>query len=168
MPWATHAEQAQSSTAGADRPPDADERVRLGNASSSAGAAGSGSGPAIPPLVWEVGLPALALLVLVLLVVLGPRLLRGRQRRRRLERARSTGNPELLWLELAATAADRNALWPRTVTVGQVSGWLGRHGVDERGQAAVQAVATTVERDRFSSQLVTQLPPEAIRALDQA
>jgi transglutaminase-like putative cysteine protease len=167
LPWATHPAGAQSSTAEptANKGPSG---ASSAGASSSAVAGGAGSGPTIPPVVWEVGVPVLAVVLLLLLVVLGPRLLRGRQRRRRLERARSTGNPELLWLELAASAADRNALWPRTVTVGQVSGWLGRHGVDERGQAAVQAVATTVERDRFSSSRVTQLAPDSVRALDQA
>jgi transglutaminase-like putative cysteine protease len=167
LPWATHPNQAQSSTAEptANKGPSG---VSSAGASSSTAVAGGGSDPAIPPLVWEVGAPLAGLLLILLLVVWGPRLLRGRQRRRRLERARGSGNPELLWLELAATATDRNALWPRTLTVAQVPSWLARHGVDERGQAAVQAVAATVERDRFSPTLVTQLPPESIRALDQA
>lgn len=167
LPWAAHPNQALSSTAEptANKGPSG---ISSASTSSSAAAAGSNSGSGIPPLVWEAGAPLVGLLLVLLLVVWGPRLLRVRQRRRRLERARSTGNPELLWLELAATAADRNALWPRTVTVGQVPGWLGRHGVDERGQAAVQTVATTVERDRFSPTLVTQVSPESVRALDQA
>jgi len=167
LPWAPHPADAQSSSAEptANKGPSG---VSSANASSSAAAGGAGSGPAIPPLVWEVGGPLAGLLLILLLVGWGPRLLRSRQRRRRLERARSSGNPELLWLELAATATDRNALWPQTVTVGQVPAWLARHGVDERGQAAVQTVAATVERDRFSSTRVTQLPPDSIRALDQA
>jgi transglutaminase superfamily protein len=167
LPWALHPDESAISTA----EPTAHPSVSgSSSASSSAAAAtgGSGSGPAVPPLVWEVGGPVAGLLLILVLVVWGPRLVRRRQRRRRLDRARSTGNPELLWLELAASAADRNALWPRTVTVGQVPAWLGRHGVDERGQAAVQAVAATVERDRFSHTLVAELPPESIRALDQA
>lgn len=167
LPWATHPELSLSSTAEptANKGPSG---VSSASISSSAPAAGANSGSGIPPLVWQAGGPAAGLLLVLLLVVWGPRLLRVRQRRRRLDRARSTGNPELLWLELAATAADRNALWPRTVTVGQVPGWLGRHGVDERGQAAVQTVATTVERDRFSPALITQVSSESIRALDQA
>jgi len=167
LSWAPHPNETPSSTAEptANKGPSGNSSA----ATSSAGAAaGSGSGPAVPPLVWEAGGPVAGLLLILLLVVWGPRLLRRQQRRRRLERARSTGNPELLWLELAATAADRNALWPRTVTVGQVPAWLGRHGVDERGQAAVQTVAATVQRDRFSPAPVSQLPPESIRALDQA
>ena len=32
----------------------------------------------------------------------------------------------------------------------------------------VSAVASTVERDRYSAQLVTKVPPESITALDQA
>jgi transglutaminase-like putative cysteine protease len=167
LPWAAHPNQAQSSTAEptANKGPSG---VSSANTSSSSALGGGGSDPAIPPLVWEIGAPLAGLLLILLLVVWGPRLLRSRQRRLRLERARGTGNPELLWLELAATATDRNALWPRTMTVAQVPAWLARHGVDERGQAAVQVVAATVERDRFSSTLVTQLPPESIRALDQA
>jgi hypothetical protein len=105
---------------------------------------------------------------MIVAVIFGPQWLRQRQRRRRLERARTTGNPEPLWLELAATATDRDALWPSTVTVGQVPGWLSRHGVDERGRAAVTAVADRVERDRFSAQLVDEVPPDSIAALDQA
>ncbi|MFL6161213.1 MAG: transglutaminaseTgpA domain-containing protein [Jatrophihabitantaceae bacterium] len=164
--WAPHPNQATISTAEptANKGPSGSSST---SASSSAAAVG-GSGPTISPLVWEVGGPVTALVLLLVLVGWGPRLVRGRQRRRRLEHARSTGNPELLWLEVAASATDRNALWPRTVTVGQVPGWLGRHGVDERGQAAMQAVAATVERDRFSPTPVTQLPPDSIRALDQA
>jgi hypothetical protein len=71
-------------------------------------------------------------------------------------------------LELAATAADRNALWPNTMTAGQVAGWLSRHGVDETGRAAVITVADTVARDRFSAQRVSQLPPGTVTALDHA
>jgi transglutaminase-like putative cysteine protease len=133
----------------------------------SGGRAGA-SGSTIPAIVWQVGLLVLAVVIVLIAVFFGPRLLRRRQRRRRLDRARETGNPEPLWLELAATAADRDALWPSTVTVGQVAQWLSRHGVDERGRAAVSAVASTVERDRYSSQLVTKVPPESIAALDQA
>ena len=167
LAWAPHPSGTATNTAEptANKGP---SQSSSGATSSAAAAGGNGSDSTIPPLVWEVGGPVVGLVLILLLVGWGPRLLRHRQRRRRLERARSTGNPELLWLELAASAADRNALWPPTMTVGQVPAWLGRHGVDERGQAAVQAVAATVERDRFSSTLVAQLPPDSIRALDQA
>jgi transglutaminase-like putative cysteine protease len=167
LPWAAHPAESTASTAEPTAHPTLSQSDSA-NSSAAAATGGSGSGPAVPPLVWEAGGPVAGLLLILALVVWGPRLVRRRQRRRRLERARSTGNPELLWLELAASAADRNALWPRTVTVGQVPGWLGRHGVDERGQAAVQVVAATVERDRFSPARVASLPPDSIRALDQA
>ena len=130
LPWATHPDQAQSSTAEptANKGPSG---LSSASTSSSTAVAGGGSDSAIPPLVWEVGAPLAGLLLILLLVVWGPRLLRSRQRRLRLERARGTGNPELLWLELAATATDRNALWPRTLTVAPGAGlagpaWCGR------------------------------------------
>jgi type II secretory pathway pseudopilin PulG len=122
----------------------------------------------VSTLVMEIVLLALLAIVLILALIFGPQWLRQRQRRRRLERARSTGNPEPLWLELAATATDRDALWPSTITVGQVAGWLSRHGVDERGRAAVTAVADRVQRDRFSAHPVQEVPPDSIAALDQA
>jgi len=167
LPWAAHpGQQAQISdvpSTDANRPSSAGSNSA---AESSAGASSTATGPAIPPLVWQLGLPGLGLLILLIAVVLGPRLLRRRQRRRRLAQARSSGNPEPLWLELAATANDRNALWPTHLTVGQVPDWLRRHGVDERGQAAVLAVAGVVERDRFSREPVRSIAPDAIRALD--
>lgn len=167
LPWATHPDASGQSTAEptANKGPSslAPSVAATDNAGQSTAA-----DPLIPPIVWQLGLAGLGVLGVLILLLLGPRALRRRQRRRRLDRARHTGNPEPLWLELAATATDRDALWPSTVTVGQVAGWLSRHGVDERGRAAVSAVASRVERDRFSSQLVTELPPESIVALDQA
>lgn len=167
LPWATHPADSQISTAEptANKGPSAASQgrsVSIGNAQTNA------SGPLIPAIVWQLGLLVLAIVVLLAAILVGPRLLRRRQRRRRLDRARHTGNPEPLWLELAATATDRDALWPSTVTVGQVAHWLSRHGVDERGRAAVSVVAAKVERDRFSGQLVTEVAPESIAALDQA
>ncbi|HTZ45201.1 MAG TPA: transglutaminaseTgpA domain-containing protein [Jatrophihabitans sp.] len=167
LPWAAHPDQSASNTAEPTAHPTV-STASAGASTSTAAPAATASGPAVPPLVWEVGIPVLAVLLLLAGVALGPRGVRHRQRRRRLDRARATGNPELLWLELAATAADRNALWPRTMTVGQVPLWLGRHGVDERGQAAVGVIAGSVERDRFSPNLVTDLPADSVRALDQA
>jgi transglutaminase-like putative cysteine protease len=167
LPWAAHPSQSAGSTA----EPTANKGISNGLSSaavSSAQLQTASNDSTISPLVWQIGVPVLVVLVLLLLIVLGPRFVRRRQRHRRLDRARSTGNPELLWLELAATATDRNALWPDTLTVGQVPDWLGKHGVDERGRAAVQTVASTVERDRFSPRLVSQVPPESVTALDQA
>ncbi|HEY0169045.1 MAG TPA: DUF3488 and transglutaminase-like domain-containing protein [Jatrophihabitans sp.] len=168
LPWAPHPEDAAAEET-------AEPTARRTQLSSSAPADGQASQNAASedgfgPSSAALGIALLVLLVLLVLaaVVFGPQWLRQRQRRRRLERARTTGNPEPLWLELAATATDRDALWPSTVTVGQVAGWLSRHGVDERGRAAVSAVADRVERDRFSAQLVDEVPAESIAALDQA
>ncbi|HEX2902579.1 MAG TPA: DUF3488 and transglutaminase-like domain-containing protein [Jatrophihabitans sp.] len=169
LQWATHPNAAAQSSdvpnSDVNRPSSAGNNA--GSASpSTVVAAPTGGG--IPPLAWQLGGALLAVVLLVLLVLFGPRWVRGRQRRRRLDRARATGNPELLWLELAASAADRNALWPRTLTVGQVPEWLGRHGVDERGRTALQSVAQAVERDRFSARPVATVAAEDVRALDQA
>ncbi|MEO6502254.1 MAG: DUF3488 and transglutaminase-like domain-containing protein [Jatrophihabitantaceae bacterium] len=167
IPWAPHPEVAAEETA----EPTANRGPTASGASASEQAnQASGSDDSFGPSAAVVGVALLVLLVILVIVavIFGPQWLRQRQRRRRLERARTTGNPEPLWLELAATATDRDALWPSTVTVGQVAGWLSRHGVDERGRAAVTAVADRVERDRFSAQLVDEMPPESIAALDQA
>ncbi len=167
LPWAAHPQAGAAETAEptANRGLSASASVTAGQTNQ---ASDSGSSFGVPTVVIEIGLLVLLAIVLILALTFGPRWLRRRQRRRRLERARTTGNPEPLWLELAATATDRDALWPSTITVGQVAGWLSRHGVDERGRAAVTAVADRVERDRFSAQLVQELPPDSIAALDQA
>jgi transglutaminase-like putative cysteine protease len=167
LPWAGHpsADTPQTAEPTANRGPSTAGPSVTATASQAAQA---DRGFALSSAVLEVVLLALLGIGLVLGLIFGPQWLRQRQRRRRLERARTTGNPEPLWLELAATATDRDALWPSTVTVGQVAGWLSRHGVDERGRAAVSAVADRVERDRFSAQLVPEMPPDSIAALDQA
>ena len=167
LPWATHprADAVQTAEPTANRGPST-AAPSAATESSQASQADGRFGPSA--VVVEVILLVLLGLAIIVAVVFGPQWLRQRQRRRRLERARTTGNPEPLWLELAATAADRDALWPSTITVGQVAGWLSRHGVDERGRAAVTAVADRVERDRFSAQLVDEVPPDSIAALDQA
>jgi transglutaminase-like putative cysteine protease len=167
LPWAPHPAPSDQSTAEptANKGPSA---LAPGGSTSAVGGSGGGSGQLVPTLVWQVGAVLVVLLLVLAAVLLGPRAVRRRQRRRRLDRARTTGNPEPLWLELAASAADRNALWPDTLTVGQVAGWLGRHGVDEPGRAAVATVADTVARDRFSAQPVSQLPPGSVTELDRA
>jgi hypothetical protein len=106
--------------------------------------------------------------VVLLLMLVGPRLVRRRQRRRRLAIARATGNPELLWLELAASATDRDQLWPATTTVGQVPDWLAQRGVDDQGKVAVTAVAERVEADRFSPRRVSELDKEFVASFDSA
>jgi hypothetical protein len=106
--------------------------------------------------------------VVLLLLLVGPRLVRRRQRRRRLAIARATGNPELLWLELAASATDRDQLWPATTTVGQVPDWLAQRGVDDQGKVAVTAVAERVEADRFSPRRVSELDKEFVASFDGA
>lgn len=167
LPWATHAAPSTSSSAEPTARP-ATSALSSSAAPLSSGAAAGGGSSTIPPLVLEiVGGTAGGLLVLAA-IVFGPRLWRSRQRRKRLGIARATGNPELLWTELAATATDRDALWPTTLTVSQVPDWLARHGVDERGRAAVTAIAETVQADRFSAHLVAALPEESILGLDQA
>ncbi|MDQ1720544.1 MAG: hypothetical protein QOI26_278 [Pseudonocardiales bacterium] len=167
LTWASHPAIAAAQTAEptANRGPSATGPSVPANASQASGGGGH-FGPS--SVVVGAGLLVLLALAVVIGVIFGPQWLRRRQRRRRLERARTTGNPEPLWLELAATAADRDALWPSTITVGQVAGWLSRHGVDERGRAAVTEVADRVERDRFSAQLVDEMPADSIAALDQA
>ncbi|HEX4728038.1 MAG TPA: DUF3488 and transglutaminase-like domain-containing protein, partial [Jatrophihabitans sp.] len=167
LQWDPHPNSADQSTAEPTAHP-AGTSSAGGGSSSAAGAAGSGSGPIVPIIIWQIGAVALVVLLVLAVLLLGPRMVRRRQRRRRLDRARTTGNPEPLWLELAATAADRNALWPNTMTAGQVAGWLSRHGVDETGRAAVITVADTVARDRFSAQRVSQLSPGTVTALDHA
>ncbi len=167
LPWAPHpVENAEPSVAEtANRGPSG----AASSASQQAGQSGQGGGSSVLS-AKVVGIALLVLLVILVIVglIFGPQWVRQRQRRRRLDRARTTGNPEPLWLELAATATDRDALWPSTVTVGQVPGWLSRHGVDERGRAAVTAVADRVERDRFSAHQVSEVPADSIAALDQA
>jgi hypothetical protein len=74
----------------------------------------------------------------------------------------------LLWLELAATATDRDVLWPATTTVGQVPGWLSQRGFDDPGTAAVTAVAERVEADRFSPRPVEQLPEDFVESFGGA
>jgi type II secretory pathway pseudopilin PulG len=167
LPWAAHPQANAQETAEptANRGLSASASAASGQATQ---ASDGGSSFGVSTVMVEIGLLVVLAIVLILALIFGPRWLRTRQRRRRLERARATGNPEPLWLELAATATDRDALWPSTVTVGQVAGWLSRHGVDERGRAAVTAVADRVERDRFSAQLVQELPADSIAALDQA
>lgn len=168
LPWALHPERSNTQETAE---PTANRGLSASGTAASGQANQASDGNSqfgVPTVVLEVGLLALLAIALILALTFGPRWLRGRQRRRRLDRARTTGNPEPLWLELAATATDRDALWPSTITVGQVAGWLSRHGVDERGRAAVTVVADRVERDRFSAQLVQELPPDSIAALDQA
>jgi hypothetical protein len=167
LPWATHPSLAPSQTA----EPTANKGPSTAGPSVSATQStvvNAGQHSGLSPVVWQAAMLVLLILAILAAVLFGPRWLRRRQRHRRLDRARTTGNPEPLWMELAATATDRNALWPSTVTVGQVATWLSRHGVDERGRAAVTAVADRVERDRFSARLVEQVPEDNIAALDQA
>lgn len=166
LPWATHnvapvqtaeatANRGRSATPSAPRPKD--------TVASVAAPATKAFSP-----VWRIGLTVLVLILVLLAVVLGPRMLRRRLRRRRLDRARSTGNPETLWQEVAATAADHEVLWPDTVTVGQVPGWLSDHGVDAGGRLALTALASRVERDRFSARPSGEIPEASIAELDQA
>ncbi|MCW2522657.1 MAG: hypothetical protein JWO63_992 [Frankiales bacterium] len=118
-------------------------------------------------LPWTTIVVIAAVLALLLLVLLGPQLLRRRQRRRRLRSARATGDPEPLWQELTATAVDHGSLWPETITVGQVPGWLSQHGVDERGTATATAIARQVELVRYSGQ-PGAVGPDSVTGLSEA
>jgi len=101
-------------------------------------------------------------------LVFGPRLTRARQRTRRFDTAHREGDPESVWVELAATAHDRGLLWPRTVTVGQVSDWLGKRGLDDRGRQAVREVARGVERTRYSAARTARVSGESVTAVSEA
>jgi hypothetical protein len=128
----------------------------------AAAAGNSSHGQAWKPLI----VTAVVILLLALLLV-GPQLIRRRLRRRLLRLARSSGNPEPLWQELAATAVDHGSLWPSTMTVGQVPSWLAAHGVDERGAAAAAAIANQIERERYSGRPGV-VEPESVLGLDEA
>ena len=167
LPWASHS-IASTTTAAEPTANKGSSGANTTAATSAAAVAATTSDSGIPSAVWQIGIAVVVALLVLAVLLFGPRQLRRRQRHRRFDRARSTGDPEPLWLELAATAVDRDALWPSTLTVGQVPAWLGRHGVDERGQAAVSVVASSVERDRFSASAVSELPSDSVRALDQA
>ena len=91
----------------------------------------------------------LAVAVVAAALAFGPAAARRRQRRSRLRRARLTGDSDLLWLELAATAVDRDALWPPNVTVAQVPGWLSERGMPPHHAATVTDLAERVQLDRF-------------------
>jgi hypothetical protein len=167
LPWAPHPntggivgnEIPTASTSASNRAP---ERA------SAAGSLASLGNGAASGFDWTTLLVAIGVLLFALVILLGPQSVRRRQRRRRLADARATGSPEPLWQELAASAADRDALWPDTITVAQVPAWLHQHGVDERGTAAVSAVADRVAVDRFSPRRSAALGEEFVVGLDQA
>lgn len=106
-----------------------------------------------PSPSWLGTAVALLLVALLTLLVLGPRMLRARQRERRL-----AGGPESVWEELRATCADLRLPWPSDRTPRETRaalvGWLGRVGdSDERpargpdqAPAAASALGRIVER----------------------
>jgi transglutaminase-like putative cysteine protease len=167
LPWATHANSALPTSAEPTANKGPAPSTASVSATPSAAAAQSGRS-GLSPMIWQALVAVLVGIAVLTGVVFGPNWLRGQQRKRRLARARTDGNPEPLWLEVAATAADRDALWPTTMTVGQVPDWLGRHGVDERGTATVTAVAQRVELDRFSPHRADALSAQFISELDRA
>ncbi|MDQ1716743.1 MAG: hypothetical protein QOE89_696 [Pseudonocardiales bacterium] len=167
LPWAPHSTAPAGTgsagpSVGASRPNDA-----LQPTGRAAGPQ-AGVSPSTGVMPWRVAAALLAVLLLIALLITGPQLLRVRLRRRRLHRARSTGSTEPLWQELTASATDREALWPQTITVGQVPSWLAGHGVDERGRAVLSTIASAVERERFSAHGQAEVSPDAIAGLDQA
>jgi transglutaminase-like putative cysteine protease len=152
-----------ASAAPSDQPSIGARRIAGDPAAGRAGSANTSGG-----LPWRGGLIVTGSLLLLFLLIAGPHLLRRQQRRTRLRRARTDGSPEPLWQELAAAATDRGALWPSTLTVGQVPSWLAEHGVDDQGTEAVATIANGVERARFSSQGSGELASDSVIGLDQA
>jgi hypothetical protein len=167
LPWAPHATTPASNaneTPSASASRSALRRPDLNNDTATVNATSASPHSGLP---WRTAGIALAILIGLLAVITGPQFIRFRQRRRRFGRARTSGDPEPLWEELAASAADRGALWPDTVTVGQVPAWLAGKGVDDRGTAAVDLVARRVERARYSAR-GADLDDQSIDGLDQA
>ncbi|QCW51182.2 hypothetical protein FE634_13615 [Nocardioides dongxiaopingii] len=123
-------------------------------------AAADGSG--VP---WGWLLTGLAVVVVLVLLVRLPRLLRGRQRARRL-----AAGPEAAWAELRATALDLGRRWPEgrspRETAAVLTGWFGAPvapdaaGTDERpphgpgvapeAEAALARIVAQVERSRYA------------------
>jgi transglutaminase-like putative cysteine protease len=116
--------------------------------------------PAGSSFPWLVVVLVLAGLALLVALVLLPRLLRGRQRERRL-----AGGPESAWEELRATAVDLRLAWPEgrspRETRDLVVGWFGRPGDDAQRPArgrdvapdagvALDRIADHVERLRYA------------------
>lgn len=148
LPWAPKpsAQPSQSSTSSAPnslapKPTESSDAPQAQSAQHRSTKGLSGTG--VLALISLVALAAAALA--------GPNLVRRRQRRRRLANARTDGDPEALWAELAATAVDKGVLWPPTLTVGQVPVWLRRHGLETSDQTTVATVARAVELRRYSA-----------------
>jgi hypothetical protein len=168
VPWATHPAPGPTDSAGNDVPRPGQNSQQATASNAGAAASQASPQPSLTDRLLSVPVVGSAILLLVLVLAAGPRFFRRRQRRRRLATARTTGSPEPLWLELAASATDQGSLWPTTITVGQVPNWLRRQGLDERGQAAVTAVAERVELERFSEHGSSRLTEHFIAGLDGA
>lgn len=152
LPWAPHTAAPASSAAAVPSVTAGGGASHRPDETSGRSSAASVSATRHGGVPWAtIGVITLATFVITLLLI-GPRVLRIRQRRRRLSLARYSGSPEPLWQELAAAAADRGVLWPATLTVGQVPDWLAQHGVDQRGLALLKTVAGDVERARYSAE----------------
>ena len=151
LPWAPHSASSSVATGSVSSAASGSVLSHRPDLNADNGSAAAAVSAQRTGAVWRtVGIGAVVVLVIAGLLI-GPRLLRVRQRRRRFSMARSTGNPELLWRELAASAADRGVLWPDSLTVGQVPDWLAGHGIDQRGTALVRTVAGDLERARYSA-----------------
>jgi hypothetical protein len=168
LPYAPHPVEGATGTAEVTAPSTTNSHRNPEIDNPTDALAPTASKPGVSDRILSVPVLGTAIGILLLVLITGPRFLRTRQRRRRLATARTTGSPEPLWLELAASATDRGSLWPTTLTVGQVPHWLGRQGLDERGQAAVTAVAERVELDRFSEHGSSRLTEDFIAGLDGA
>jgi transglutaminase-like putative cysteine protease len=138
-------------------------------------AAGGGSGVSWIPVAC-----ALAVLLLLAVVLLLPRLVRRRRRDRRL----ASGEPELVWAELADTAVDLGSGWPRGRSPRATRDWLvdllgapvGPHTPERppRGPAiapeavgALDRIVRTLELQRYARGGV-QVDPVRLRADGEA
>jgi transglutaminase-like putative cysteine protease len=167
LPWAPHpsaAPSASASSASSAIGAPSRNAVQSSTAQTSAGRAGTTTAAGI---AWGSLAVVLGVLAILALLITGPHLVRSQQRRSRLDRGRTTGDPEPIWHELAATATDSGVLWPETVTVGQVPRWLAEHGLDERAAMAVSVVATGVERARYSATATATVAAEAVDGVDE-
>ena len=111
---------------------------------------------------WGTVLVVVGLVVLLVLLALAPRWLRGRQRARRLG-----AGPESAWEELRATALDLGRGWPESrsprETRDRVVDWFGRAGNDAQrpahgpaqapdAVAALDRIVGHLERHRYARQ----------------
>ncbi len=148
-------EPSASQSAGPDREPQQPTTAPQDATDENAAAESDGGG--VP---WRLVLLVLVTLLLLAAVVVGPRLLRGRQRARRV-----LGGPEAAWEELRATVLDLRQQWPGSRSPREVEAILVRrlgrtddederpqHGAQRNPEAAesLTRIAREVERGRYA------------------